>query len=449
MRIGLRKKLVLLIALMSYLLTALDNSLVLTSLTRIQADLHLSQISLSWIQDAYGLAFGSFILLSGRLGDMYGRKLMMEIALGLFAISSLVTAISTAAAMTIASRFVQGMGAAILAPTSLALLVDYFTELMLSKAIAWYSSIAGLGMSIGLILGGILTSYLNWRVGFYLNAAVALGLFILSVKTLEQKQAVQTDSRIDILGSLASVIGSGLLVYAVNGARQMVPFMIAALVILAGLFVIEKRVDNPVLPLKLIANRGRLLADLSRAFLVAAAMGFYFFDSEFLQEVLHYSPLLTGLAYLPMTITLFVVAILVPRMVEKLDNQAVLLSGSVVIMLAFVWAVFVDGNNYLTTLLVPELLLGVGQGLALAPQTNLAINGVKPQESGAASGILNMFHQLGGVLGIAVMVQMGIKLGNGQNFAGQFQLAMIAGLVIAVLLVLMSILIYFNREGRK
>lgn len=337
MRIGLRKKLVLLIALMSYLLTALDNSLVLTSLTRIQADLHLSQISLSWIQDAYGLAFGSFILLSGRLGDMYGRKLMMEIALALFAVSSLVTAISTAAAMTIASRFVQGMGAAILAPTSLALLVDYFTEPMLSKAIAWYSSIAGLGMSIGLILGGILTSYLNWRVGFYLNAAVALGLFILSVKTLEQKQAAQADSRIDTLGSLASVIGSGLLVYAVNGARQMAPFMIAALVILAGLFVIEKRVDNPVLPLKLIANRGRLLADLSRAFLVAAAMGFYFFDSEFLQEVLHYSPLLTGLAYLPMTITLFVVAILVPRMVEKLDNQVVLLSGSGAIMLAFVW----------------------------------------------------------------------------------------------------------------
>lgn len=336
MRIGLRKKLVLLIALMSYLLTALDNSLVLTSLTRIQADLHLSQISLSWIQDAYGLAFGSFILLSGRLGDMYGRKLMMEIALALFAVSSLVTAISTAAAMTIASRFVQGMGAAILAPTSLALLVDYFTEPMLSKAIAWYSSIAGLGMSIGLILGGILTSYLNWRVGFYLNAAVALGLFILSVKTLEQKQAAQADSRIDTLGSLASVIGSGLLVYAVNGARQMAPFMIAALVILAGLFVIEKRVDNPVLPLKLIANRGRLLADLSRAFLVAAAMGFYFFDSEFLQGVLHYSPLLTGLAYLPMTITLFVVAILVPRMVEKLDNQVVLLSGSGAIMLAFV-----------------------------------------------------------------------------------------------------------------
>lgn len=449
MRIGLRKKLVLLIALMSYLLTALDNSLVLTSLTRIQADLHLSQISLSWIQDAYGLAFGSFILLSGRLGDMYGRKLMMEIALALFAVSSLVTAISTAAAMTIASRFVQGIGAAILAPTSLALLVDYFTEPMLSKAIAWYSSIAGLGMSIGLILGGILTSYLNWRVGFYLNAAVALGLFILSVKTLEQKQAVQTDIRIDILGSHASVIGNGLLVYAVNGARQMVPFMIAALIILAGLFVIEKRVDNPVLPLKLIANRGRLLADLSRAFLVAAAMGFYFFDSEFLQEVLHYSPLLTGLAYLPMTITLFIVAILVPGMVEKLDNQVVLLSGSVAIMLAFVWAVFVDGNNYLTILLVPELLLGVGQGLALAPQTNLAINGVKPQESGAASGILNMFHQLGGVLGIAVMVQMGIKFGNGQNFAGQFHLAMIAGLVIAILLVLMSILIYFNREGRK
>lgn len=216
MRIGLRKKLVLLIALMSYLLTALDNSLVLTSLTRIQADLHLSQISLSWIQDAYGLAFGSFILLSGRLGDMYGRKLMMEIALALFAVSSLVTAISTAAAMTIASRFVQGMGAAILAPTSLALLVDYFTEPMLSKAIAWYSSIAGLGMSIGLILGGILTSYLNWRVGFYLNAAVALGLFILSVKTLEQKQAAQADSRIDILGSLASVIGSGLLVFTLS-----------------------------------------------------------------------------------------------------------------------------------------------------------------------------------------------------------------------------------------
>ncbi|WHS06943.1 MFS transporter [Ligilactobacillus salivarius] len=443
-----KRKLVLIIALGSYLLTALDNSLVLTSLTKIQVDLSLNQTMLSWIQDSYALAFGSFILLSGRLGDLYGRRIMMIIALSLFAVSSIVTGISTIGIVAVISRFIQGIGAAILAPTSLAVLVDYFTEPLLSKAIAWYSSIAGLGMSIGLILGGVLTNFLNWRIGFYFNAIIAFGILILSIFTLQNKNLEREDSKLDYFGSIISIVGSSLLVYSVNGARNFMPVFLVSLLFIILFILVERKIENPILPLILMKNKIRFFVILSRAFLVAAAMGFYFFVSEYLQEVLHYTPLMAGIAYLPMTVSLFVVAIIVPNLVKKYGNQVILVLGSIVIMFAFTWIVIFNSGNYLRTLLIPEILLGIGQGLALAPETSLAIYHVKHQDAGAVSGILNMFHQLGGALGIAIMVQVGIKFDRTHLIVNQFYLAMIVGLIIAILLIIdVLLLISFKEKG--
>lgn len=434
-----RKILVLVIALMAYFLTALDSSLVLTSLTKIQADLHLDQVALSWIQDAYGLAFGSFILVSGKLGDILGRKKMMIAALTLFLVSSLTTAVSTAAIFTIFSRFVQGMGAAILAPTSLALLIDYFKGAELNKAVAWYSSVAGIGMSVGLILGGSLATFFTWRAGFYLNALVSLLLLILSFVVLDNRKGTR-NQHLDMAGALFSILGTGLIVYAVNGARNIWPYFLSGLLLMTIFVVAEKRVKNPLMPLALFNNTKRWLAYLSRAFLVAAAMGYYFYDSEYQQAYLHFSSLTTGLAYLPMTLTLFVTAIWVSSLINDIKAEKLLLVGAVLILLAFVWAVLAKNNNYLIGILGPEILLGAGQGLALAPQTSLGIYQVKLANSGAASGTLNMFHQIGGVLGIALMTQYGISILKVHTISLQYNGAMVMGLVMAIGLMITALL---------
>lgn len=432
---------------MSYLLAGLDGSLVLTSLAKIRADLGIGQVSLSWIQNAYGLAYGSLILLSGRLGDIYGRRKIMIFSLSTFALGSLLSGISDVALITIAARFLQGVGAALLTPTTLALLIDHFSGQELNKAIAWYSSIAGIGMSIGLILGGTLAAFWTWRIGFYLNAVLAVALIFLSRFTLEKQSHAVNDQHLDILGALLSILGSGLLVYGLNGAKEIVPFIVAAIVIWIVFVFSEKKAKNPVMPLHLLKNKVRFNAYLSRALLVAAAMGFSFFASEYMQDQLHYSPLMSGVGYLPLTMSLFFTAMIVSCVVDNFGNEKVLITGSVLIMLGFGWIVVVGAHDYLRTMLVSEILIGIGQGLALAPQTNLGIYEVEPDESGVASSILNMFHQLGGVLGVALMVKVGGSIFHTQNNITQFMGAMIVGVILTIGAVIVSIII--NRELSK
>lgn len=437
----LRKKLVLIIALMSYLLAALDNSLVLTSLAKIRVSLGINQVLLSWIQNGYGLAYGSLILLSGKLGDLIGKKKVMIFSLITFTIGSLISAISSIAVITIGARFIQGVGAAFLTPTTLSLLIDYFDGAELNKAIAWYSSIAGIGMSIGLILGGTLAAFWTWRIGFYLNAIFAIVLIILSQVTLSNSVNKDNKSRVDLLGALLSIIWSGLLVYGVNGAKYMLPYIIIAILALIIFVFHEKRTNDPVMPMSLLKNKVRLGAYISRGLLVASAMGFSFFASEYMQDQLGYSPLMSGVGYLPLTITLFFTAMVVPRLINNYSNEIILILGSVTIMTGFGWIAIVGAHGYAKTLFLAEILIGLGQGLALAPQTNLGIYQINPLMSGIASSILNMFHQLGGVLGIALMVTVGGALFSGQTPREQFMGAMIVGLFLTIFGVLISVII--------
>lgn len=179
---------VLIISLLSYFLTALCVSIVTTRLIKIDNDLHLSQYQLSWVQNAYGLAFGSLILLSGKLSDAYGRKVMINGALIVFAIGSLIAGLTNNIGWMLLARFIQGIGAAVLAPTAMSLLVDYFEGSELVRALAWYSSIAGLGSSVGLVLGGVLSSYYSWRIGFIINLPLAIVILILSLIALKPYQ---------------------------------------------------------------------------------------------------------------------------------------------------------------------------------------------------------------------------------------------------------------------
>ncbi|GEO66964.1 MFS transporter [Levilactobacillus spicheri] len=424
-----RQRVVLIIAMLSYFLTALSNSLVLTSLAKLTADLNLTAVSLPWVQNAYGLAFGSFLLIGGRLSDAFSRRRVLDIALVIFMLGSLLSGLAPNGFIMIAARFLQGIGSALLAPTSMALLIDYFTGPSLVKAIAWYSSVAGLGSSVGLVVGGVLASYLSWRIGFYLNVPLCLLMLGLAWWALHENPAT-THEPLDVWGTLTSVLGCGLLVYALNGAAQPVVTLLAALVILAGFVVIEKRSPHPTLPLIIFHSWTRTNGYLSRALLNGAVMGYWFFIAEYLQQVRHYSPFKVGLAYLPLSLTMFLGAMIVPRLIDRWLNKRVLVVAVAIEFVGFALSLLAFGQTYWPSVGIPMMIIGIGQGLALAPLTNMGIYQVAADQSGVASGLVNAGHQLGGVLGLALMVNVSALLVPTQAIASEFRIALIIALVM-------------------
>lgn len=432
-----KQNIVLVIALLSYFLTALSNSLVITGLTKISADLQLNQVTLSWVQNAYGLAFGSLLMLSGRLSDSFSRRSILNIALVIFIIGSLLAGWAPTGLVMITARFLQGIGSAMLAPTSMALLIDYFEGPALVKAIAWYSSIAGLGSSVGLVLGGVLASFWSWRVGFYLNIPICLVMLVGSVMVLEKTSS--HPGHFDMLGTFCSVIGCGILVYSLTGAKHIWLTFILAIIILAAFVLVEKRSTNPILPLSIFHSWIRTNAYISRLILNGAVMGYWFLISEYLQRVLHYSPLETGFAYLPMSLTMFLVAVVIPRLITSWGNKRTFLVAAVVVLVSFLMTLVFLNRGYWLSAGIPMIILGVGQGMALTPLTNMGIYDVDAKNNGVASGLVNTAHQLGGVLGLALMVNLSTTLISSGNMIAQFRIAMwvASGLSVIVLVLAM------------
>ena len=398
-----RKKLILTIILLSYFITAIDGSIVITGVTKIAADLHLSPSLLSWVQNAYVLAWGGFMLLGGRLSDTFGRKRILNLSLMLFGIGSLLAGIAWSASVMITARFIQGVGSAILAPTSLALIMDYFEGAERVKAVAWYSSISGLGLCFGLVFGGAITSFLSWRDGFLINIPFIVFMLAVSARVLQRGETKKEP--FDIWGTLLSVIGIFAFVYAINGARNVGLWSCVALSALAAFVRVEARTAVPIMPLRLFRCATRWRAYAARALFVGAMMGFNFTISEYMQEIYGFTPLLAGVGFLPMTVFTFLTAIEVPRLVGKYGNRHVLAVGLMCMFIGFAWQSLLDvGSPYLTGIALPMIVLGIGNGLTLSPLTNLGIEDVKPKDSGAASGLVNAAHQIGGAIGLSAMV---------------------------------------------
>ena len=267
------KRIILSLILMSYFVTAIDGSIVITGLTRISDDLNLTPTTLSWVQNAYVLAWGGFMLMGGRMGDTYGRKRMFNLSLIIFALGSLGAGVAGSAVAMIASRFVQGVGSAVMAPSSLALIMDYFEGRQRVRAVAWYGSISGIGMCVGLILGGAITSYLSWRIGFLINIPIVAVMVLLSVRYL--KGDVWQQSRFDVLGTFLSVAFVFVLIYAIDGAESPVVWGIFGVVLLVAFVFTERRAAIPIMPLYLFADADRRNAYIVRALHVAALMGFH------------------------------------------------------------------------------------------------------------------------------------------------------------------------------
>ncbi|WP_125616571.1 MFS transporter [Specibacter cremeus] len=434
---------ILTIILVSYFMILLDNSIIFTGLPGIQADMGYSTTALAWVQDAYTLVFGGLLLLGARAGDLLGRRRVFVFGLAVFATASLLIGLAPAGWWLIGARALQGIGAAIVAPSSLSLLTASFPPGRdRTRAVAWYGATAGIGASLGLVIGGALAHWISWRAGFFINVPIGLAMIILAPRYLAESQ--RTSGRFDVVGAITATLGMGGLVFGIISSADAgwgAPATIAAFgagIVLLALFVAnEWRADQPIMPLRLLASRERSGAYAARLLYMGAMIGFFYFTTQFLQEVLRFNPLQAGFAFFLMTVVNFAVAMAILKLTARFGNAALLAAGVAVTLAGMVWLGRLDVNSpYLTGVALPMVLLGIGQGLAFAPLTSAGIARVTAKDAGAASGLVNTAHQLGSSLGLGILVTAAAGTGDGPAraaLAGHVSAALTAGSILLAL----------------
>ncbi|MHA6826033.1 MFS transporter [Ralstonia pseudosolanacearum] len=402
---------VLAIIVASYLMIVVDISIVITGLPRIQASLGFSAAQLSWVTNAYTLAFGGLLLLGARAGDILGRRRMFIVGLFLFTLASVAIGVAPSASWLLTARAIQGAGAAVLAPSTLALLSTHFAEgPARTRALSMYAAAAGIGATLGLVLGGLFADLVSWRAGFFINLPIGLLLIIAARRHISETP--KHPGHFDLGGAVSSTLGMTALVYGLVRAADAgwadalaQAALIGGVLMIAAFVLIERRVRQPILPLRLLASRERAGAYLARMLFLGGAVGFWFFSTQFLQGVLHLRPLQAGLAFLPVTLPNFASAMAVPRLARRFGNGRLLLAGLLLGGLGLLWLGLADADaSYWAHVAPPMLLIGLGQGLLLAPLTAAGVAGVAREDAGAASGMVNVAHQLGGALGLGLLV---------------------------------------------
>lgn len=433
--------LILFIILFSYFLILMDNSIIFTSSLKISQDLKMNESTLSWVSNAYTITFGGFLLLAGRLGDLLGRKIIFLLGLFIFGFSSLVVGLSTSSEMMIIARAVQGIGSAILAPTSLALLMDTYKGDLRVRAISYYGATAGIGSSFGLILGGWLTSALSWRVGFLLNVPFSLLLIILTLVNVHQSDIKA--SKIDFLGSFLSVLISVLFVFGITVSNLFIIILSFILIILFILW--EKKLTYALIPLELFKNKVRTGSYVVRFAFMMAMLTYWFILPQIMQKMYHFSPLQSGLAFLPLTIVNFIAALFLPRLTRALGNSKVMILGQVILLTGMILSLVSQPEwGYFYAMIFQMMIIGLGQGWLLAPLTAAGVEEVSPELSGAASGLTNMMHQLGGPVGLSIVV---LFSSNIVDLSAYYHLVM--GFITAFLSVGLLVLIFTRPDNNK
>jgi EmrB/QacA subfamily drug resistance transporter len=391
----------------------LDATIVTIALPKIRATLDFSPTSLSWVQNAYSLAFGGLLLLGARAGDILGRRRVFVAGVAVFSITSLLGGLALSAGWLLAARAVQGMGAAIAAPSTLALLASTFPEgAQRVRALSLYSAVSSGGASIGLVLGGMLTDWVSWRWALLINVPIGLALVWLAPHHLPETEP--RSARFDLGGALSSTFGISALVYgfvraASHGWSDTVTAgaFVAGSVLLVAFVAIELRAEQPITPLRLFASRERSGSYIARLLLVGGMFGMFFFLTQFLQGVRGYSPLKAGLAFLPMTIALFAMVRVIPRVIPRFGGKRLMAGGASVALVSMVWLSRISASSgYFPNIVVPMLLLGLGIGVAFIPLTAASLAGIDPGDAGAASGLVNVMQQVGGALGLGILVTL-------------------------------------------
>lgn len=393
------------------LMVVLDITIVNIALPHIQTSLGFSTESLSWVINAYTLTFGGLLLLGGRLGDILGRRRVFIFGVLLFVFASLLGGLSQDSWQLLAARALQGVGGAIASPTALSLITTTFREgPERNRAFGVFAAVSAGGSAIGLLAGGILVEWLDWRWVFFVN--VPIGLLIALATPRYIRESERHPGHFDVLGALTSTIGMVLLVYGFIRASEdgwsdslTIGSFLAALVFLGLFLAVESRSKQPITPLKMFRDRNRAGTYGMMLSLAAAMFGMFFFLTLFVQNILDFSPLQAGLAFLPISVVIAISAGIASQLLPKWGPKPFMVVGAILAALGLGWLTFTDiHSSYLGSILGPMLVFGFGMGMQFVSLTLMAVSGVAPREAGAASGVLNATQQVGGSLGLSILV---------------------------------------------
>src|SRR3982074_515825 len=399
-----------------FLLIVVDMTIVNVALPSIQRDLAFSQSGLAWVINAYLIAFGGLLLLSGRLGDLLGRKRVYLVGLGIFTGASLLCGLSFSQPMLIAARFVQGIGGAVSSAAILAMIVTLFPKPdEQAKAFGVFSFVASAGAAIGLLAGGLITQAVSWHWIFFVNLPIGVATAVIAARLLPSDRGIGLGKGADVLGAVLVTVALMLAVYTIvqssdYGLGSVRPLGVGALSIaLLAAFVVRQALgSNPILPLRIFSSRKLPTANVVQALMSSAFLGFFFIASLDLQRVLGYGPMEIGLGFLPVAVVMGLFSVrFSPQLIKRFRPFAVLVSGQVVIAVALAALGFGPTNEiYAVHLLVPMGLLGLGGGLSFPALTIIAMADARPSDAGLASGLLNTTGQVGGALGLAVLAAL-------------------------------------------
>jgi EmrB/QacA subfamily drug resistance transporter len=411
----------------------LDTTIVNVALPSIREDLGFSEASLAWVVNAYMLFFGGFLLLGGRLGDLYGHRRLFALGIVVFTAASLAAGISSSQAILIVARAAQGLGGAIVSAAGLSLMMSLFTEpAERAKAMGIVGFISAGGGSVGVLLGGILTSFFGWHAVFMVNIPVGVAVYALAFRYVPASRPAALGTRLDVAGAITVTASLMLAVYAiVNGneagwtSTQTLGLLAAAVVLLGSFFVIESRVRDPLMPLDLFRRRNLATANVMGVLWAAAMFAWFFLSALYLQLVLHYEPLQVGLAFLPGNLVMAVFSVgISAKLVMRYGLRAPLATGLGLAGIGLLLLVRapIDGS-YLVDVFPSMVLLGVGAGIAFNPMIIVAMTDVEPERSGLASGLVNTSFMMGGALGLAVLASIAAARTGSALAAGAPQIA--------------------------
>ncbi|UED85819.1 MFS transporter [Streptomyces profundus] len=398
---------------LAQLMVVLDGTIVNIALPTAQEDLGISAGDRQWVITAYALAFGGLLLFGGRISDIWGRQRTFILGLVGFAFASALGGAAQNQLMMFGARALQGVFGALLAPAALALLTVMFTDVKeRAKAFGVFGAIAGAGAAVGLLLGGVLTEYLDWRWTFYVNVPFAVVAVIGAVLVIREPDEARNRSPLDVPGVLLATLGLVALVYGFSRAEHqgwsetwVIASFVASAVLLIAFVVVESRVEHPLLPLRVLTDRNRGGTYLAFALAVIAMFGLFLFLTLYLQIIREYSPVQTGVAFLPMVVGMIIGSTqIAPRLTPLVAPRYLMGPGLLVASLGMLWLTQLElDSSYATVIMPGQVLLGLGMGTAFMAGMSLATSGVRPTDAGVASAMVNTAQQIGGAVGTALL----------------------------------------------
>ncbi len=440
----------------------LDIAVTNVALASIQTDLGFRPDQLQWLVTAYTLIFGSLLIFFGRAGDLWGRRRLFLLGVAVFSAASLLCGLAQTPGQLIAARTLQGLGAAIVSPSALALLTSTFQEgSARNRALGVWGAVSAGGAAAGMLLGGAMTEYAGWRWVFLVNVPVG-ALILVALPRLVGEVRTRATGRLDVPGAVTVTAGLVALVWALSqieargaGSPAVLAAGAAAVVLLTAFVVIELRAPAPLMPFSLFRSRGVAAADLVTVLTSAVVIGQSYFISLYLRQVLEYPPLQTGLALVPITLTVMVVATAVPRILPRVGARVVLVtSGAFLAVGMLLYSRLPVDGDYLDVL-PGSLLAAAGLGCSLVAATIAATEGVRPDQQGVASGVLNTAQQVGGSVGLAVLAtlaasrtaDLGVSADPTTALNGGFRLAFVVAAGFAVAAALLALVLMPGRTG--